>query len=103
METPSNAVDAPSEEGFGRDEELEVPEYERFRQENLRKNSKKLQELGIPVLAASLTSSTTTCTTSAVGEERNHRNVKNTSSGSAISLGNHINGLGYINPKPPLY
>ena len=103
METPSNAADAPSEEGFGRDEELEVPEYERLRQENLRKNSKKLQELGIPVLAASLTASTITCTTSAVGGERNHLNVKNMGSGGAISLGNHINGLGYINPKPPLY
>lgn len=48
------------EEGITRDEEATVPEYERLRQENLRKNSLKLQELGVPLVAASLRESTTT-------------------------------------------
>ena len=95
MGTPTNAAEAPSTT-----EEFKVPEYERLRQENLRKNSLKLQELGIPVLAASLNLSTTTWTTSEVGGEGNHGNVKNTPCGGAISLRNLENGLGYRNPKP---
>lgn len=95
MGTPTHAAEVPSTT-----EEFEVPEYERLRQENLRKNSLKLQELGIPVLAAFLNLSTTTCTASEVGGEGNHGNVKNTPCGSAISLGNLENGLGYRNPKP---
>jgi hypothetical protein len=38
----SEQSDQGLEEGFGRDEELEVPEYERLRQLNLVKNSLKL-------------------------------------------------------------
>lgn len=90
------------EEGCGRDEEFELPEYERLRQENLRKNSLKLQELGIPVLTASLNISTTTCTTSAVGGEGNLPHVKTPHTGGAINLENHCYDLRYRNPKPCL-
>ncbi len=117
METPTNATEAPSateeddtssgervsqrseeqasEEGFGRDEDAEVPEYERLRQENLRINSVKLQELGVPLLAASLRDSTTTCTTEAGGGEGDLATVKSTRSAGASSLGIHQNGLRY--------
>jgi hypothetical protein len=118
METPTNGAEAPSateeddtssgdfrvsqrseeqasEEGFGRDEDAEVPEYERLRQENLRKNSLKLQERGVPLLAASLKDSTTTCTTEAGGGEGNLATVQSTRSAGASILGNRINGLGY--------
>ena len=106
METPTNAVAAPSateeddtkgsedqasEEGFGRDVIAEVPEYERLRQANLRKNALKLQELGVPILAASLKESTTTCSTEAAtgeGIHANHATVKSTHRASASSLEN---------------
>ena len=95
-----------SEAGFGRDHFDEVPEYERLRQANLRKNSLKLSELGIPVLTASLNVSTTTSTisglgtTSTVGGGGNIGNRKNLGREGAISLENCTNGLGFRNPKP---
>ena len=103
---PRRGQEPALDEGFGRDNIDEVPEYERLRQANLRKNSLRLEELGIPVLAASLNLSTTTCTlsglgtTSAFGGGGNLGNRKNTRSGGAISLKNCKNGLGFLNPKP---
>ena len=107
METPTNASEAPSateedkddtnskdrgsegsEEGFGREEYTEVPEYERLRQEHLRKNALKLQELGVPILAASLKESTTTCRTEAGGGEGNQATVKSTRRAGASSSEN---------------
>ena len=108
METPTNAPEAPSgneededeerfgEEGFGSDEEAEVPEYERQRQEHLRKNALKLQELGVPLLAAALKEPKTTSTSKAGGGEGNVAEVKSTRSTGASSLGHrqHCFGLG---------
>jgi hypothetical protein len=109
MQTPTNAAEAPwlteeddtssceraSEEGFGTDEDAEVPEYERLRQENIRRNSLKLQELGVPLLATFLKVSTTTATTEAGGGERNLATVKSTRNAGTAGLGNRKNGLAY--------
>lgn len=74
-----------SEERLGRD--ANVHEYKQLRQEKLQKNALRLQELGVPLLAASLTTSATTCTRQATSVPNIGGTRKN-------------NNLGYRNPKP---
>jgi len=87
-----------SEEGFARDEDAEVPEYERLRQENIKKNSLKLEELGVLNLAANFKSST--ITSEAAGGEGHRASLKATRNPSASSLEKRRNTVGYLNRKP---
>lgn len=56
-ESDPEAEDESAGEEDGSDENTMVPEYERLRQENIKKNRHRLQELGILNLAMSLKSS----------------------------------------------
>jgi hypothetical protein len=88
METPTNLPEAlvPEEEDDTCDTvratpEEPVPEYERLRQENVRQNELKLQELGVPLLAQKLVNPNATRTTPAGGGEGTRR-------AGASSIGN---------------
>ena len=79
--TPEEPV---AEQGSGRDEDCAIGEYERLRQENVRKNELKLQELGVPLLAQKLLNPNATRTTPAGGGEGTRR-------AGASSIGNRRN------------
>ena len=108
METPTNTPEAlarneededeeqSGEEGSGSDEECKVPEYELQHQEHLRKNALKLQELGVPLLAAAFCESLSTSTEEVGGGEGNVAGVKTSCRAGANSKGHrqHCFGLG---------
>ena len=72
----SEAENRSAREHDGGDDNVGVPEYERLRQENIRKNRHRLQELGILDLAKSLQSSGRTKN---VGGGRRHHPIRATS------------------------
>lgn len=94
----STSRDAASEEGFGGDEEAEVPEYERQRQERIKRNEEKLAELGIQILAGAL--KTSTVPTSEAGAERSRKVLKATRNPCASTPQKCESRVEYLNPKP---
>ena len=69
------------EDGFGNIADAEVPEYEQLRQQNLRKNALRLQQLGVPLLAASLTATAAANTRQAASVPSSRGYRKNNSLG----------------------
>jgi hypothetical protein len=94
----STSEDAASEKGLAGEEEAEVPEYERQRQERIQRNEEKLAELGIQMLAGALR--TSTVPTSAAGGEGSRKVPKATRNPCASTLAKCQNRVEYLNPKP---
>ena len=94
----SSSTDTASEKGSGGDEKAEVPAYERERQERIRRNSEKLAELGIHILAEAL--KTPTDPTNAAAGEGNRRRLKAKQDPGTNTLENCQKRRGYLNPKP---
>ena len=94
----STSEDTASEKGSGGDDEAEVPAYERERQERIKRNSEKLAELGIQMLAEAF--KTPTDPTNAAGGEGSRRSSKATQDPDSSTLQKCQRKSQYLNPKP---